>query len=225
MTNNDVLRRLRYLLNLKDNQVIKIFSLVKVSVTDSQVISWLKKDDEPDMLPIMDVELAQFLNGLIIFKRGHKDGPLPAAESELNYNLILRKLKIAFNLQAEEIIELVKHNGLEIGKSELSAFFRKPEHKHYRSCKEQFLRHFINGLQAKLSSEHQAKVKPANKSFNNDKKSSNVGKLSTEKAGKTTKQIYINPNAKSKPQESDKGSTSTRKTLKLSAKEIWKNSQ
>jgi len=38
---------------------------------------------------------------------------------------------------------------LKISKHELSAFFRRPDHKHYRTCKDQILRNFLKGLQLK----------------------------------------------------------------------------
>ena len=59
------------------------------------------------------------------------------------------KLKIAFNLKADETLALLALNDLEISKHELSAFFRKPGHKHHRACKDQVLRNFLQGLQLK----------------------------------------------------------------------------
>ena len=71
------------------------------------------------------------------------------AEKTLNNNLILRKLKIALNLKAEDIIAVLNLADLYISKHELSAFFRKPTQKQYRMCKDQFLRNFLHGLQLK----------------------------------------------------------------------------
>ena len=59
-------------------------------------------------------------------------------------------LKIALNLKAEEIIELLALAGFHIGKHELSAFFRRADHKHYRECKDQILRNFLKGVQLKV---------------------------------------------------------------------------
>ena len=69
--------------------------------------------------------------------------------SGLVKNIILRKLKIAFNLQSDEILAVLQLEGFSLSKHELSAFFRKPEHKHYRACKDQVLRNFLQGLQLK----------------------------------------------------------------------------
>jgi uncharacterized protein YehS (DUF1456 family) len=42
LTNNDILRRVRYTLDFKDNEVIEIVALADVSVTAEQVTGWLK---------------------------------------------------------------------------------------------------------------------------------------------------------------------------------------
>jgi uncharacterized protein YehS (DUF1456 family) len=67
----------------------------------------------------------------------------------MNNNVIFRKLKIAFNLQAEEILSILSLADLNISKHELSAFFRRPDRKHYRVCKDQILRNLLTGLQIK----------------------------------------------------------------------------
>lgn len=149
MTNNDVLRRIRYTFNIDDSKMIAIFALAGLEVTRAEVSDWLKKDDDPDYKNCSDPQLATFLNGLIIEKRGKKDGPQPEPEKTLNNNIIFRKLKIALNLQADDVIAMVNKADFRISKHELSAFFRKPGHKHYRECKDQVLRYFLKGMQLK----------------------------------------------------------------------------
>jgi len=149
MNNNDVLRRIRYTFNFDDTKMIAIFGLGGLEVTRAEISNWLKKDDDPDYSECEDVQLAAFLNGLIVEKRGQKDGPQPAPEKVLNNNIILRKLKIALNLQADDVQALIRQADFSLSKHELSAFFRKPEHKHYRECKDQVLRYFLKGVQAK----------------------------------------------------------------------------
>ncbi len=46
MDNNDILRRLRYALELNDNSMIKIFGLADLKVTREQVSNWLKKEGD-----------------------------------------------------------------------------------------------------------------------------------------------------------------------------------
>lgn len=147
MITNDVLRRIRYTFNFDDSKMIAIFGLAGVEVTRAQISDWLKKDDDPDFVKCSDQQLAIFLNGLIIDKRGKKDGPQPEPETRLSNNIIFRKLKIALNLQAEDVLKLVNQGDFRISKHELSAFFRKPGHKHFRECKDQVLRNFLKGIQ------------------------------------------------------------------------------
>jgi uncharacterized protein YehS (DUF1456 family) len=149
MTNNDVLRRIRYTFNFDDMKMIAIFALGGLDVTRAEISDWLKKEDDPDYKKCSDVQLATFLNGLIIDKRGRKDGPQPEPETSLSNNIIFRKLKIALNLQADEVLTLIKQADFSMSKHELSAFFRKPGHKHYRECKDQVLRYFLKGVQLK----------------------------------------------------------------------------
>jgi uncharacterized protein YehS (DUF1456 family) len=147
MNNNDVLRRVRYVFNFSDSETISIFAQAEHEVTRAQISDWLKKDDDPAYKKCSDTELAIFLNGLINHKRGKKEGPRPVPEDVLSNNAILVKLKIALNLKAEDVIKTLSLAGLRISKHELSAFFRKPGHKHYRECQNQVLRNFLKGLQ------------------------------------------------------------------------------
>ena len=121
-------------------------------VTRAEISDWLKKDDDPDCKSLSDLQFATFLNGLIIEKRGKKDGPQPEPEKTLNNNIIFRKLRIALNLQADDVIAMVNKADFRISKHELSAFFRKPGHKHYRKCKDQVLRYFLKGMQIEYRS-------------------------------------------------------------------------
>ena len=149
MTNNDILRRLRYTFNFNDSTMITIFGLADLKVTREQISDLLKKDDDPAYKTCNDTQLAIFLNGLINYKRGKKDGPQPAAEKKLNNNIIFRKLKIALNLKEDDTLKILQLADLTISKHELSAFFRRQDHKHYRICKDQILRNFLQGMQLK----------------------------------------------------------------------------
>ncbi|MDA3902928.1 MAG: DUF1456 family protein [Desulfuromusa sp.] len=149
MNNNDVLRRIRFIFNFSDSQMIALFGLAGHQVTRVEISDWLKKDDDSAYQECNDTQLAIFLNGLIIDKRGKNNGPQPEPEQRLNNNIIFRKLKIALNLQAEDILEIMALVQVQISKHELSAFFRRAEHKHYRDCNDQILRNFLKGVQLK----------------------------------------------------------------------------
>jgi len=149
MNNNDILRRIRYAFDFNDSKMIAVFALADLEVSREQVSDWLKKDSDPSFQECSDNQLAVFLNGLIFDRRGKKEGVQLEPEQRLNNNIIFRKLKIALDLKAEDILEILNLSDMSISKHELSAFFRNPDHKHYRDCKDQILRNFLNGVQLK----------------------------------------------------------------------------
>lgn len=150
MKPNDILRRIRYILDLDDAAVISMFAEADKTVSRAKVIGWLKKEEAEGYVVCPDDILAVFLNGLINHQRGKQDGPAPVVEESLSNNAVFRKLKIAFNLQAEEILSLLALVDVSVSKHELSAFFRRPDDRRYRECKDQILRNFLSGLQMKL---------------------------------------------------------------------------
>lgn len=146
MNNNDIFRRLRYIFQYNDDQMMEIFALMEQTVSRQLVCAWLKGEEQVDFMMMSDRNLALFLNGLIVHFRGKKDGQLPVTENEMNHNIVFRKLKIALSLQADGILVLLAKANFRLSKHELSAFFRKPGHRHYRECKDQVLRNFLQGL-------------------------------------------------------------------------------
>jgi uncharacterized protein YehS (DUF1456 family) len=64
----------------------------------------------------------------------------------LTNNDILKKIRVALELRDEDVIKILKLCDFEIGKTELSAFFRKEDHPNYKPCGDQLLRNFLNGL-------------------------------------------------------------------------------
>lgn len=149
MMNNDALRRIRYTFNFNDSKMMDLFKSSEITVTREQVSNWLKQDEDPDYKDCEDLYMTSFLDGLITEKRGPREGEPPKVEKRLSNNIILRKLTIAFNLKAEDTLELLKMADFVVSKHELSAFFRKLDHKHYRECKDQILRNFLKGMQLK----------------------------------------------------------------------------
>ncbi|MES0371760.1 MAG: DUF1456 family protein, partial [Mariprofundaceae bacterium] len=91
MTNNDILRRIRYAFDFNDTRMIALFGAAELEVTREQISAWMKKDDDPELVDLSSPELATFLNGLINDKGGRRDGPQPEPEKRLNNNIILRK--------------------------------------------------------------------------------------------------------------------------------------
>ena len=149
MKNNVILRQLRYIFDLSDSQMINIFDQADAIVTRALVSDWLKKEDNEDYETLSDFELATFLNGFINLRRGKKEGPQRPPEKRLNNNLIFRKLKIALAYKDTDIMDIYKRADVSVSKHEISAFFRNPNQKQYRECKDQFLRNFLHGLKLK----------------------------------------------------------------------------
>lgn len=147
MKNNDILRRLRYTFDIDDNKMVSLFAEGGKKVDRNTVGNWLKKEDDKGFVSLYDIDLAIFLNGFIIDKRGKKDDQIPVPEKTLSNNLILRKLKIALILRDDDMLSILKKADFRLGKHELSAFFRKPTQGQYRLCKDQVLRNFLMGLQ------------------------------------------------------------------------------
>ncbi len=149
LNNNDVLRRLRYTFDLKELTIVDMFSQADGVATQDQVTSWLKKEDDTGYVEMVDVELATFLNGFINSKRGKREGPQPEAETRLTNNAIFMKLRIALNLQADDILDIMALAEFNLSRHELSSFFRKKGTRQYCECKDQILRNFLMGLQKK----------------------------------------------------------------------------
>ena len=149
LTNNDILRRLRYSFDLSDSKVIAIFGLADLQVTREQISDWLKSDEDPAWQKLNDAKLAIFLNGFINDRRGKKEGAQPEPETRLTNNIVFKKLKIALDLKDDDILDIMGLANMRIGKHELSALFRKKGHKHYRDCQDQILRKFLKGVQLK----------------------------------------------------------------------------
>jgi len=147
MTCNDVLRRLRYILDYGDADMVAVFAAADHAATEEQVRHWLVDEENPLFARLYDRELATFLNGLINHKRGKRPGPPAVAENRLTNNLIATKLKIALNLKGDDMIRLLALADFDLSNHELSAFFRKPGHKHFRKMNDQVMRNLLQGLQ------------------------------------------------------------------------------
>ena len=147
MTNNDVLRRLRYALNLPDGLTLKLFSLGGLEATGDELEVWLKKDEEPGYVACRDEALTAFLDGLVMLKRGPRPAGSPAPASErLTNNLILKKLRVALAWKEDDILAALATGGMTVSRNELTALFRKPGQKNFKPCGDQLLRAFMTGM-------------------------------------------------------------------------------
>ena len=150
MTQNDVLKSVRYMLNVSDAKLVEIVALGGFEVTLPEIVSYLKHEEEPGYVAMPQRVMAHFLDGLITHKRGPKPGatgPAPRPELPETNNTVLKKIRVAFELKDEDVIRAIEKPGvLKVSKSELGAFFRKPDHRNYRDCGDQYLRNLLKGL-------------------------------------------------------------------------------
>ena len=154
MTNNDVLRRLRYALNLPDGLTLKLFGLGGIAATEAELQAWLKKDEDPGYIACRDPVLAGFLDGFITLRRGPRPEGSPALVPErLTNNLILKKLRIALAWQEDDVLSALTAGGMTVSKTELTALFRKPGQKNFKPCGDQLLRAFLTGLAGRAKPE------------------------------------------------------------------------
>jgi uncharacterized protein YehS (DUF1456 family) len=147
MTYNDIVRRLRYALNINDRIMMDIFMLGGHPLDLPGLKDLLKKEGEQGHAICSDEVLGSFLDGFIIYKRGRREGgPLKPSEGQLTNNGILRKIRIALELKEDDMLGILKLANITLSRSELSAFFRDKEHKNYKACGDQVLRNFLQGL-------------------------------------------------------------------------------
>jgi uncharacterized protein YehS (DUF1456 family) len=74
MTNNDILKKLRVALKLRNNDIIEILKLVDFRISESELGALFRKEDHPNYKECGDQILRNFLNGLVIHLRGPKEG-------------------------------------------------------------------------------------------------------------------------------------------------------
>jgi uncharacterized protein YehS (DUF1456 family) len=149
MTNNDILRQLRYALNINDSTMIEIFKLADHEIGQSSVTDLLKEEDEEGFALCSDDVLKYFLDGLILYKRGRREmrsGETRKPDSRMTNNAILKKIRIALELKEDDMLGILKLANVDISKHELTALFRKKGHRNYKECGDQFLRKFLKGL-------------------------------------------------------------------------------
>lgn len=147
MIHNDVLRSLRYMLDISDAKLAEITRINGFDVSDADIASYLKKDEEEGFVRCPDDVIAHFLDGLVVFKRGRGESrpPLPV-ELPVTNNIILKKLRVAFELKEDDLHAILKAADFSVSKPELSALFRKVGNSNYRPCGDQLLRNFLKGL-------------------------------------------------------------------------------
>jgi len=149
VTNNDILRRFRYALDISNPKMLEIFHTAGHEIDQETLIALLKKEEEEGYLECSNSLLEDFFDGLITLKRGRREGapaePATPGRERVN-NVILRKLRIALNMKDDDMAAVMMLAGVRVTRSELGALFRSRGHKNYKECGDQFLRSFLTGL-------------------------------------------------------------------------------
>ncbi|MFL2579308.1 MAG: DUF1456 family protein [Parvicellaceae bacterium] len=73
LTNNDILKKLRVALKMRDDDIVKVLSLVDFKISKSELGAFFRSEDHPKYMDCQDQILRNFLNGLIIQKRGPRE--------------------------------------------------------------------------------------------------------------------------------------------------------
>jgi uncharacterized protein YehS (DUF1456 family) len=147
MIHNDVLRSVRYMLNVGDETLADIVRLGGGEVSTAEVRAYLERDDQPGYKPCGDRVMAHFLDGLIVHRRGRdENAPKRPLDAHVDNNVVLKKLRVAFALKEDDLVAIMTAAGFQVSRPELSALFRNRSHHNYRPCGDQFLRNFLKSL-------------------------------------------------------------------------------
>ncbi|MGH2664272.1 DUF1456 family protein [Flavobacterium sp.] len=80
MNNNDIFKKLRVALQLRDDQIVEILELVDFRMSKGELGNIFRNEDHPNFMECGDQVLRNFLNGLIIHLRGTKEDPKNAID-------------------------------------------------------------------------------------------------------------------------------------------------
>ena len=145
MTNNYILTSIMNSLKLDKTDILKSYRFADKKITKEDVDDILREHSDEKFILLSDEGFEMFLNGFIIYKRGPSDKKTKKQKIYFSNNIILKKLKIALDLKDEDIVAIFARDGLEITKSQLSAYFRRDGHINYRKCSDSLLKRFISG--------------------------------------------------------------------------------
>lgn len=93
MSNNEILKKLRVALQLKDDDIINILALVDYKISKTELSAFFRAEDHPNYVLCGDQIMRNFLNALIIYKRGPIEPKAPAAEKAPAKKIIVIKKK------------------------------------------------------------------------------------------------------------------------------------
>jgi len=106
MNNNDIFKKLRVALQLRDDQIVEILELVDFRMSKGEIGNFFRKEDHENFMECGDQVLRNFLNGLVIYLRGTLDNPKNAMDVIKQNQEVVRKNtadkpKVAFKPNTE----------------------------------------------------------------------------------------------------------------------------
>jgi uncharacterized protein YehS (DUF1456 family) len=145
MNNNEIIRRLRFVLKVGDDVLKKSYVLGGCSLPSSDIEAFFVAENAKAYRDCPDENFIQFLDGLIVHLRGPSPNGLPEPVA-INNNVILKKVRIALTLEARDLDNIIMLADEEMSAHEISALFRKPNNKHFVVCSDELLEKFFSGL-------------------------------------------------------------------------------
>jgi uncharacterized protein YehS (DUF1456 family) len=156
MNNNDILIRLRYALDIKDNDMLEIFKFGGIDMSREALRELLvrQESETPADEKLSVFELESFLNGLIISQRGvkkDKEGKVEPPSFIISNaasvnNVMLKKIKIAMSYTSQDILDFLSLANVQASSSEIGAILRKEGHRNYKACGDRYARNFLKGM-------------------------------------------------------------------------------
>ncbi|TVR18345.1 MAG: DUF1456 family protein [Balneolaceae bacterium] len=148
MRKDDVIKSIRYTLNIGDGEIAEILKLAGYKPTREEIAYIFEEAEEgKDKIDITHEMTAYFLDGLIYYKRGKSDKhPQRPIQTPVTNNMVMKKLRVAFTLREDDIQKIINKAGFDISASELNALFRNKNHRNYQPAGDQVLRYFLKGL-------------------------------------------------------------------------------
>ncbi len=146
MITNTILKKIQKIEKADSDKIYEIFTTNGYELPKRRVEGYLSDENSKEFLDCGYEALGNFLDGLIVYKRGEIKSR-GDSEVRLTNNLILKKLRIAYELKEVDLFAIFNSVEIDITKSELSSIFRSEDHKKYRACPDSILLLFLDGLE------------------------------------------------------------------------------
>ena len=150
MENNDVLRRLRYALQLDDAEAARLAGLGGESVTVEAMSLFRLRSEDPAAVACPDRVLGALLSGLVLDRRGPPEQARDGHEEDrhaCDNNSVLKRVKIALSMRSEEVAACIgAGGGGAVTDSVIGSFLRRPGTRNFQGLGDQMLRRFLSGL-------------------------------------------------------------------------------